>query len=60
MCVLSPHVGIAIEEEKSNTGFEPPCGYCKKGKKIPVCVLNPYASIAIEKEKFNMCFANDM
>jgi hypothetical protein len=34
MCVLSPHVGMAIEEEKSNVNFEPPCMYCKKGKKI--------------------------
>jgi len=34
MCVLSPHVGIASEEEKFNVDFEPPCGYCKRGKKI--------------------------
>jgi hypothetical protein len=24
MCVLSPHAGIAIEEEKFSVGFEPP------------------------------------
>jgi len=34
MCVLSPHVGIAIEEKKSNVGFEPPSKYCKRGRKI--------------------------
>jgi len=38
MCVLSPHACIAIEEDKSSVGFEPPCGYCKRGKKIH-CVL---------------------
>jgi hypothetical protein len=34
MCVLSPHVGIAKEEEKANVGFEPPSKYCKRGRKI--------------------------
>ncbi len=24
LCVLSPRVGIVIEEKKSNVGFEPP------------------------------------
>jgi hypothetical protein len=38
MCFLSPHVDIVIEEEKSTMGFEPPCRYCKRGKKIH-CVL---------------------
>ncbi len=38
MCVLSPHVGLAIEKEKYNVNFEPPCMYCKKGKKIQ-CVF---------------------
>jgi hypothetical protein len=32
--VLNPHAGIAIEEEKFCVGFEPPCGYCKRGKTI--------------------------
>ncbi len=34
MCVLSPHVGTTTKEEKLNVGFEPPCKYYKKGKKI--------------------------
>jgi hypothetical protein len=34
MCVLSSHVGMAIEKEKSNVNFELPHMYCKKGKKI--------------------------
>jgi hypothetical protein len=34
LCVLSPHVGIVIEEKKSNVGFEGPWRYYKKGRKI--------------------------
>jgi hypothetical protein len=37
MCVLNPHVGIAIKEEKSSVGFETPCMYYKKGKKSNMC-----------------------
>ncbi len=33
MCVLNPHVGTTTEE-KLNVGFEFPCKYYKKGKKI--------------------------
>jgi hypothetical protein len=49
MCVLNPHVGIAIEEEKSSVGFETPCRYWKRGKN-PTCVLRPKAGIAIEEK----------
>jgi hypothetical protein len=32
MCVLSLHVGNAIEEEKFSVGFELPNKYFKRGK----------------------------
>jgi hypothetical protein len=38
MCVLNPCASIAIDEEKSNVGFEPPSRYCKRGGKI-LCVF---------------------
>jgi hypothetical protein len=32
VCVLNPHAGIAIEEDKSIVGFETPCGIAKEEK----------------------------
>jgi hypothetical protein len=41
MCVLSPHTGITIEEEKSNVMVLSPSKYCKRGGKNSMCALNP-------------------
>jgi hypothetical protein len=42
VCVLSPHVDIAIEKEKSNVGFEPHVG---------IIIEEVKPSVGIVKEK---------